>query len=148
MIQEEINANNCLIVEFMGIKEIQSSYDSYGQQAPIWYAGYLGYRTPAFSVPNKSIEHLLNENKFNNSWDWLMPVVEKIESLGFWTNISAHTSFDNKYKSFAIKRIKPKSDGEYVYNYEGDWNESKIEAVYQGVIEFIKWFNEHQKENM
>ena len=58
-------SGSALIAEFMGIKEIESSYDSYGQKSPIWYAGYLGYRTPAFSVPNKSIEHLLNENKFN-----------------------------------------------------------------------------------
>jgi hypothetical protein len=69
---------SALIAEYMEIKEIESSYDSSGTNVPIWYSGYLGYRTPAFGVPNKSIEHLLNENKFNNSWDWLMPVIEKI----------------------------------------------------------------------
>lgn len=71
-------SGSALIAEYMGIKEIESSYDSSGTNVPIWYSGYLGYRTPAFGVPNKSIEHLLNENKFNNSWDWLMPVIEKI----------------------------------------------------------------------
>lgn len=129
MTQKEIHANNCLIAEFMGGKTTISLGKNITWDLP----NMPGYQWVLF---------------YNSSWDWLMPVVEKIESLGFWTNISAHTSFDNKYKSFAIKRIKPKSDGEYVYNYEGDWNESKIEAVYQGVIEFIKWFNEHQKENM
>lgn len=69
---------SALMAEYMNIKEIKSSYDSYGTSVPIWYCGYLGYRTIAFGVPNKSIEHLLSENKFNNSWDWIMPVIEKI----------------------------------------------------------------------
>lgn len=74
-------SDSALIAEYMQIKEIESSYDSYGTAVPIWYSGYLGYRTPAFCVPNKSIQHLLNENKFNNSWDWIMPVIEKIVSV-------------------------------------------------------------------
>lgn len=74
-------SGSALIAQYMQIKEIESFYDSSGTAVPIWYSGYLGYRTPAFGVPNKSIEHLLNENKFNNSWDWIMPVIEKIISV-------------------------------------------------------------------
>jgi hypothetical protein len=74
-------SGSALIAEYMQIKEIQSFYDSSGTDVPIWYCGYLGYRTPAFGVQNKSIKHLLSENKFNNSWDWLMPVIEKIISV-------------------------------------------------------------------
>jgi hypothetical protein len=69
---------SALMAKYMNVKEIKSSYDSSGTSVPIWYCGYFGYKTPAFVVPNKSIEHLLSENKFNNSWDWLMPVIEKI----------------------------------------------------------------------
>lgn len=74
-------SGSALIAEYMQIKEIESSYDSSGTAVAIWYSGYLGYRTPAFGVPNKSIKHLLSENKFNNSWDWIMPVIEKIISV-------------------------------------------------------------------
>lgn len=134
-------SGSALISEFMQIKEIESSHESYGQQEPFWYSKYLGYRTPAFSVVGKSVEYLLNENKFNNSWDWLMPVVEKIESMGFWTKIGGHTSFGKQYKQCCIKKQAKDSDSGYVYEYEGDWCESKIESTFIAVVEFIKWHN-------
>ena len=71
-------SGSALIANYMGIQEVKSFYESGGQNVPIWYSKYLRYRTPTFSVANKSLIHLLNENKFNNSWEWLMPVIEKI----------------------------------------------------------------------
>src|SRR5690606_36071729 len=124
-------SGSALIAEFLGSKFINDAPEDY----PNGY--YYQPEGVEYDCPTGEPD----EWSFNSSWDWLMPVVDKIESLGFWTKISAHTSFDNKYKSFDIKKIRPKSDGEYIYNYEGDWNASKIEAVYRGVIEFIKWWN-------
>jgi len=127
-------SGSALIAEFMGIKEIESSYDSYGQKSPIWYAGYLDYRTPAFSVPNKSIEHLLNENKFNNSWDWLMPVIEKIEiDCKCDVHIYRHYNWKEPNRCSILdwkdKEIVSKS------------NDSKFQCVFDTVVEFIKWWN-------
>lgn len=127
-------SGSALIAEFMGIKEIQSYYDSYGQQAPIWYAGYLGYRTPAFSVPNKSIEHLLNENKFNNSWDWLMPVIEKIE---IDCKCDVHIYGHYNWKEPNRCSILDWKDNEIV----SKSNDSKFQCVFDTIVEFIKWWN-------
>lgn len=121
--KEEIKISNKLIAEFMG-----------------WEISGPGFPS-GYNNPHNLYCHF-EDLEFNHSWDWLMPVVEKIENLGFWTKIQAHTSFDNLYKSCDIKKQKPRSDGDYLYNYEGDWIESKIEAVYNAVVEFIKFYNE------
>lgn len=72
--------------------------------------------------------------KFNESWDWLMPVVDKI----------ADTC-----------RVEMEKDGEdsiCTFEYEthgyigdtGQWNIglSLIESTYKAVLEYIKWFND------
>ena len=63
--------NNKLIAEFMGMKlgDDHTNDNMYYDDAE-----NLHPPTP------------INELKFNSSWDWLMPVVEKIESLGYWVN--------------------------------------------------------------
>jgi len=87
-------SGSALIVEFMGIKEIESSYDSYGTQVPIYYTSYLKYRTPAYSIPDMSMEFFLGECKFNSSWDWFMPVYAEMSRV--WCNIP--DSQKNKFK--------------------------------------------------
>ena len=94
MTQEEILEGNKLINAFMGYP----------------------YNMTKNGYPEQVIYH--------SSWDWLMPVVEKIESLRYevaihstWCNINRGTSNDLGYIG----------------------GETKIEAVYKGVIHFIKW---------
>jgi len=69
--------------------------------------------------------------QYHTSWDWLMPVVEKIEKLGVKLEIVGH-----------ICRITYNSS----YSYVISENIPKIEAVYNAIIEFIKWYNENQFE--
>lgn len=132
-------SGSALIAEFMQIKEIESSHESYGQQVPFWYSKYLGYRTPAFSVTGKSLEHLLSENKFNNSWDWLMPVVEKIElECKYDVHIYAHYNWKEPNRCSIV-----------------DWknnkivdtsNDSKFQCVFDAIVEFVKWWNAKQAD--
>ena len=65
---------------------------------------------------------------FDTSWDWLMPVVKKIESLGFVVEITS--IFCYIYK-------KP-AKYNYHVNMVGD---DKIDATLKAVVEFIKWYN-------
>lgn len=65
---------------------------------------------------------------FNSDWNWLMEVVEKIESYGF--------TFEIK-KNWA--RIRKKYEN-IVLRWEED--KTKIEATYNACIEFIKWYNQ------
>jgi len=64
---------------------------------------------------------------YNGSWDWLMPVVEKIESLGFRVEIIGLTC-----------SIYTNSE-ENIYVDEPAM--TKTEATWQAVVEFIKWYN-------
>jgi hypothetical protein len=64
--------------------------------------------------------------KFDTDWNWLMQVVEKIESLGCRVEIINSTS-----------KIEPIiTHSEYI---------TKIEAVYNACVEFVKWYNEQNK---
>lgn len=87
---------------------------------------------------------ICSENmKYDTSWDWLMPVVEKIESLKFRVKICGFTSFGKQYNECHIK--KNDSEGLYVYNHEGIGYELKIEAVWIAIIEFIQWHSNQIK---
>ena len=64
-----------------------------------------------------------------------MEVVEKIESLGYYVNITG------TYVS--IGAIESKTNPIFI---EKDSN-IKIEAVYNACVEFIKWYNSHLCSN-
>lgn len=71
--------------------------------------------------------------KFHTDWNWLMEAVEKIESLGYDVFINT-----------TVCRIT--DCGQTDFEIEEFTNNSKIEAVYNACVEFIKWYNE-QKTN-
>lgn len=65
-------------------------------------------------------------------FNWLMPVVEKIESLGYDVAIfKDHTEIFTNY------------DGQLFSS--GDEHESKISTVYNVVLQFIKYYNEEKR---
>ena len=75
----------------------------------------------------------LDKLKFHSNWNWLMEVVEKIESIGF--------TFETK-KNWA--RITRKGEN-IILRWEED--KTKIEAVYNACVEFIKFYNENGAKN-
>ena len=77
----------------------------------------------------------LNKLKFHTSWDWLMQVVEKIESI----KIETYKVRVDIY--FNCCQINP-THWEQLISIYGN-KETKIEAVYNACIEFIKWYNEN-----
>ena len=87
-------------------------------------AKFMGYDKKSYLTKEDYIYH--------NSWDWLMPVIEKIE------NSKECFSFEIKESFVFIS-----SNG---HNFIHHWNyseySSKIEAVYMAVIDFIKWYND------
>jgi hypothetical protein len=78
----------------------------------------------------KSMAYHIEDLKFNTDWNWLMEVVEKIESLDFILPSQEY----GQYKAMKIEdalTIKYKDT-------------TKIEAVYNACVEFIKWYNENK----
>ena len=100
MNQQEILENNKLIFDFMGCKH------SVHEAVDTWEMDSLKYHT---------------------SWDWLMPVVEKIEAMGWDTDICFNS---NLHACIITKK------GE-------EWgidiiDDTKLSATYQAVVSFIK----------
>ncbi len=72
-------------------------------------------------------------NTYHKDWNWLMKVVEKIEKLDFYeygVEIYGLKCTIRTYK----KIITVSTD-----------DESKITAVYNACLEFIKWYNKNVK---
>ena len=114
MTTENNNSANALIAEFMGMKP----------HDPKELDGFWTNTIKAHKFDN------VMNLQFNSDWNWLMEVVEKIESIGF--------TFETK-KNWA--RITRKGEN-IILRWEED--KTKIEAVYNACIEFIKWYNENK----
>jgi len=117
---KDTTQNNKLLAEFLS--------RNYNEDLNIiWNELYEG------GERNPELMNDINNYKyFHNSWDWLMLVVEKIESLEFDFAI---------YTGSCVSIINTK-DFPYdeIINLNGT---SKIESVYNACIDFIKWYNEN-----
>lgn len=143
MKEQEIIEGNKLIAEFMKIELFGNNKD---YTEALLICSMLDFPVnPCTHFDNTQDTIYLGEMRFHKSWDWLMPVVEKIEHLyedehtlpRFEIN-SHHVCFSiahplSEYKSWIV--------GSYLESSEKLKATSKIEAVYMVVINFIKWYN-------
>lgn len=74
----------------------------------------------------------LNKLEYHSSWDWLMPVVEKIENSGTYS-----VEID-KYKC-SITYVRLWNNKRLCYHEKIE--KTKIEIVWLCVVEFIYWYN-------
>ena len=150
MKQEEIIQNNKLIAEFMNLNDQILSIGSMHS----WNDSPFYYTTE--DSKEKVIENIAKYAKYHSSWDWLMPVVEKIESLRIKGKYEKHNNeiVNCEYLFTVVISDKQCIINNYIipqyYGIEEDLlklydcrNTSKIDAVYKAVIEFIKWYNEN-----
>lgn len=70
--------------------------------------------------------------RFHKSWDWLMPVVEKIENLK--SPVYIHSNCCTIYEKVNFNTDK----GDLFIE---SYNDNKLLAVYDTVIKYIKWYN-------
>jgi hypothetical protein len=145
--QLEIAKNNELIAKFLGW------FQEEGQEGTWFYVDDSAKRV-AYSIHNNYPHRDL---PFHRSWEWLMPVVEKINKFhvserpfkygkpesvklkihedkvtvegSFWTN--PNTVDGNHWSYLKIKKFK------YSDN-------TLIECVYMAVVEFVKWYNKNK----
>ena len=127
MTTQEILEGNKLIAEFMGAK--RKEYSITNREHYLFRDG----------------RKYLTENLiFHSSWDWLMPVVEKIESLPTDKENGEEFQFSITGDGIAITQY---DDGSGIIasrvNYLG---KSKLEFTFEVVVEFIKWHTNEVKE--
>jgi hypothetical protein len=106
--RDTMEKTNRLIAEFMGLKEHEGSY-------------YLPLYNSGDWVPDVELE-------YHTDWNWLMPVVEKIESLGL-------VCFEkNLQEEGGYQAIFTKGYDILICHYA----DKSIDATYMAVVEFIK----------
>lgn len=125
MTPEKIQQGNKLIAEFMGAS------------APVLDKNVLAFILSKQRFPDKMYRCKPEDLKYHSSWNWLMPVVEKI----------ANTSPDHEVKieigkTFATFKIWDLDTGHHLYGINEYSDADKpMEAIYKGVLKFITWYN-------
>ena len=118
--------NNKLIAEFMGLNKTKMFFN-------LKTGNYVKKETADCDIT--VVDVYLKNNKpitnfyYHSDWNWLMEVVEKIEKLKCTVVIEKN-----------ICRIhKGGLHFGHAYKFE-----TKIEAVYNACLEFIKWYNKQK----
>jgi hypothetical protein len=127
MQEQEIIEGNKLIAEFMGGFQKEDQMYIPDHEAECYKANCLAY---------------------DSSWDWLMPVVEKIENLS--TPLKTGDNFyfrmiiikDTVYIEQRNSRLSKWEPMIYLT----DTKRTKIKAVWLALVEFIKWYNENNSK--
>ena len=137
--------NNELIAEFMGMSSFKTEYDTF------WHPNEK-------CTPENWKYHSLDlDNFYPKSWDWIMPVLEKIETTTWhfskeMNELTIKRNIDHA-EAFVFRSFNSKTklwhfdiDLERTGLRFGNCGEYKtsIEATYNAVVEFIKWYNKQK----
>ena len=130
---KNIIENNKLIAEFMGVfdKILSTSNIHSWSDAPFYYT--------TEDTREKVIKNISKYSKYNKDWNWLMQVVEKIESIEdgiYQVDILQEGCKILKKCSLLIDKTVSKLEPDT----------TKIKSVYLACVEFIKWYNEQNKK--
>lgn len=119
--------NNEVIAEFMGAEK--------GLSTEAYPNVYTGVSHNMMGIITVDVSRM----KFHTSWDWLMPVVEKIEDLEV---VDRFDIYKNDVYIWAEDYLENKCRIELSYGeiHNPDYS-TKIEAVYNAILTFIKWYN-------
>jgi len=118
--------NNKLIAEFM---EFPTHTDAVDDRTIAYYVGESIMHTDNTENENDCDVFHPDDMQFHTSWDWLMPVVEKIESL--------RDANGDAYR-FTIDMCNAQIEGTHIEIIGGAY---KLNTTYKAVVEFIKTYN-------
>ena len=132
--------NNKIIAEFMGLEITKDKVIVPEMFQVEEHPFHLLKWIDDFREVDNLLPNSLNNLHFHSDWNWLMEVVEKIESINeandeFYSDYSfTVTNFIQNWTAGFISR-----ENVEIVNVEGL---TKIEAVYNACLEFIKYYNE------
>jgi hypothetical protein len=143
------------------MKDILESPESFTAHATIeaegnkLIAGFMGFKTSRVDHNNRLVYNEEYESGdrarekeviYHTSWDWLMPVVEKIENMvlhealkegvsafdvsinGGWCEIEMGSQYGMAFPEIDFEVIQHSSD-------------SKLNSTWLAIVEFIQWYN-------
>jgi len=114
---------NKLIAEFMGFNTFNSQLDYKIYDIP-------QHKRDVVAEQNGGTLFAEMDLKFHSDWNWLMEVVETIESLGFRVIIED--------ANCTIENLPYSNTGKTTFEV------IKIDAVYNACVKFIKWYNKNK----
>ena len=131
LIGEHFNMeNNKLIAKFMGYSQPHPDYPS----TTYWY---------------KQGKEPLTILLFDTDWNWLMAVVEKLESMEIEVRMNSHFNTTLKhtlYQTQICYDLKHKNcEPTHLYLSYNNVYKNRKDSIYNAVVEFIKWYNENNK---
>ena len=129
---KNIVENNKLIAEFMGVfdKILSTGNIHSWSDAPFYYT--------TEDTKEKVIKNICKYLKYDSDWNWLMKVVEKIESIE-----DCVYQVDILQEGCKILKRCCLLIDKRVGKLESDT--TKIKSVYLACAEFVKWYNEQNK---
>jgi hypothetical protein len=121
--------NNKLIAEFMGLTVIDKKDI-----------------TEKTDVTKYSVTEY---QQYHKSWDWLIPVVEKIEqTITIDKDFNEHHDLQVSWRVIIYDGTCEIYYSSMCYGQTLKFSRestTKLEATYKAVVEFIKWYNENKK---
>lgn len=121
MDNDNIIRSNKLIIEFMGLKIAESDNSFSWNDSPFYFVSH--------STREKVINSMSEYVKYFNSWDWLMPVVIKIDRLSE-DGIIPWTEEYMEWCDYMEEVLTT--------NYE-------LESTFKCVVKIIEWYNLNYK---
>lgn len=142
MTEKEILDGNILIADFMGWQSYWLHGGKKGNTVCPSMDRLYGYILPKGLTqktmndePFENVEYL----RFHTSWDWLMPVVEKIKNT--LSEAEHKCNFEPESALFDYQLFI--ESGHDTIRHLIIW--ARISVVYAYVLEFIKWYNENKQ---
>jgi hypothetical protein len=86
------------------------------------------------TIDDLDVDEYIPYFEYHYSWEWIMPVIEKIESLDYSSEIYCIGGFEHRTQFFSCGICPFKA-----INFK-----RKLESVYDAVINFIRWYNENR----
>lgn len=131
--KEEIGQRNSNIAQLVGAK---------------WYGERFRFENSPCHV--EGLYWCIDELEYHLSWEWLMPVWEKVCELSKYTDYLEHLSCDNRIASNSCLIYIPDASQGYDFRnscYYGPekfksnhQKETLIEAVWLAISDFAKWY--------
>lgn len=113
--------NNKLIAEFMDIHEIMlDEYSNYEIDVIYPILGIKPHHHKGLIIHESDLQ-------FHTSWDWLMPVVSKMRYMYNHCEVGGTEYIEDLISVIAQGCV-----------------ETHISQVYEGMVGFIKWYNENK----
>lgn len=122
--------NNILLSEFLGWKT-----DEVEVIAPKSLEVIIPFETVKGFFTTSVFKY--DELKFHNDWNWLMLVVDKIESIEMHDGRTFTVDF---YRDSVLIFEYGLTNNELIYT-EGS---GRRENLYNACVEFVKWYNENK----